>query len=381
MVGTFESGPYRVTVGDAEPFAGQPGDLMALAAAGGRRGSDDPVDLALATAAKGAGHLEQRSWSAPSAARRYSVADLVDDRTGERLQVARGDLQSILALSGTGAETRTRAERALRTLVAKGYVPVGLAVALADGAWQYAGTVPVRVTRRNQTVRDTPADFRYVHVWDWGLRLLHWTWVLLIALLAVTGLMIWQAWIFKTGDLTNGFTFGYLRLVHYTAGALFGAVLLLRIWALFTSTTKYGRWQALFPFSWQRTKDALITAKHYLLMSSWESPRYVGHNPLQQWTYTGVLGLFFFMLVTGFAVFSLYEPRNPFFVPFMHLNYWFGAATVRFAHTVGMWLLLVFIPAHIYLSLLSGNVDREGTISSMISGGRWLRKGVRFEDE
>jgi Ni/Fe-hydrogenase 1 B-type cytochrome subunit len=77
------------------------------------------------------------------------------------------------------------------------------------------------------------------------------------------------------------------------------------------------------------------------------------------------------MLVSGFAVFSLYEPRNAFFAPFMQLNYWLGAATVRFAHAVGTWLLVVFSPAHIYLSLLSGNVDREGTISSIVGGGRW----------
>ena len=25
--------------------------------------------------------------------------------------------------------------------------------------------------------------------------------------------------------------------------------------------------------------------------------------------------------------------------------------------------------------------DRDGTISSMFSGGRWLRKGVKFRDE
>lgn len=77
----------------------------------------------------------------------------------------------------------------------------------------------------------------------------------------------------------------------------------------------------------------------------------------------------------------MYEPRHWFFRWFMFLNYWIGNANVRLLHTLGMWIILLFVPAHIYLSVLSGNVDREGTISSMISGGRWLRRGVHFRDE
>lgn len=102
---------------------------------------------------------------------------------------------------------------------------------------------------------------------------------------------------------------------------------------------------------------------------------------MQQWAYTGILVAFVLMAVTGFSIFAMYEPRHWFFRWFMFLNYWIGNANVRLLHTIGMWVILVFIPTHIYLSVLSGNVDREGTISSMISGGRWLRRGVRFEDE
>lgn len=58
-----------------------------------------------------------------------------------------------------------------------------------------------------------------------------------------------------------------------------------------------------------------------------------------------------------------------------------GIPYVRLVHLIGMWCFIIFAMIHVYLSILSGNVDRDGTISSMFSGGRWLRKGVKFRDE
>jgi Ni,Fe-hydrogenase I cytochrome b subunit len=57
-----------------------------------------------------------------------------------------------------------------------------------------------------------------------------------------------------------------------------------------------------------------------------------------------------------------------------------GADTVRTAHYIGMWLFLIFIPAHVYLSARSDTVDRGGAISSMINGGVWVRKNAPVVD-
>jgi Ni/Fe-hydrogenase 1 B-type cytochrome subunit len=45
-----------------------------------------------------------------------------------------------------------------------------------------------------------------------------------------------------------------------------------------------------------------------------------------------------------------------------------------------MWVFLIFIPIHVYLAIRADTVEREGGISSIISGGRWCRKGTKFED-
>lgn len=45
-----------------------------------------------------------------------------------------------------------------------------------------------------------------------------------------------------------------------------------------------------------------------------------------------------------------------------------------------MWVLILFLPLHVYLSIRADSVDRSGAISSMVSGGRWIRRGAEFED-
>jgi Ni/Fe-hydrogenase 1 B-type cytochrome subunit len=357
--------------------------VLALCAAGARNGSGDPLDVALVRSATSRGQsipFEQGSWSGPNPQRRCSIAQLRCVTDARELRVARGHLDTILTLCAASERSREHSHQTLASLESEGFFGIGVAVAENSGTWRFAGIVPVRVTRAHPSIKNSPADFRYVHVWDWQLRALHWTWAILIVVLAITGLMISQGWVFWYDDRTNGFAFGWVRLIHYVAGWLFAVVLVMRAARCFFGSNRYQRWSALVPLSIQSLKDAFTTAKNYLLMRSWKSPRYVGHNPLQQFTYTAILLLFVGMVVTGLAIYAVYDPRNWFFLWFMWPNYLIGTANVRLLHAIGMWILLLFIPAHIYLSILADNVDREGSISSMISGGRWIRKGVRFVD-
>ena len=385
MTQLIEKGSYRVAVHDpVDAEQANPQQVLALCAAGARSGSGDPVDLALVHSASSRGQaipFEQGSWSGPSPQREYSIAQLRRVTDGRQIRVARGELESILTLTAASPEQRKHSHQSLASLENEGFVGLGVAVAENGGAWRFAGIVPVRVTRASPSLKNSPADFRYVHVWDWQLRVLHWLWVLLIVALAVTGLMISEGWFLWYGDLDNGFAFGWVRLVHFTAGWLLAAVLILRAGRCFFGSNKYQRWSALVPLSFHSLKDTVKTAINYLLMRSWKSPRYIGHNPLQQWTYTGILLSLVGMVVTGFSIYAMYQPQHWFFRWFMWPNHLIGNANVRLLHTIGTWLLLLFLPAHIYLSILADNVDREGAITSIISGGRWVRKGVCFEDE
>jgi Ni/Fe-hydrogenase 1 B-type cytochrome subunit len=58
-----------------------------------------------------------------------------------------------------------------------------------------------------------------------------------------------------------------------------------------------------------------------------------------------------------------------------------GQPIVRFLHHVLTWVFLIFIPIHVYLALRADAVERTGTISSIISGGRFIPKHGEFVDD
>lgn len=60
------------------------------------------------------------------------------------------------------------------------------------------------------------------------------------------------------------------------------------------------------------------------------------------------------MVVTGLALYALYEPRHWFYRWFMPLNDLIGIPYVRLVHLIGMWCFIIFAMIHVYLSILPG---------------------------
>ena len=85
-------------------------------------------------------------------------------------------------------------------------------------------------------------------------------------------------------------------------------------------------------------------------------------------------------VITGLALWGLYDTQGWFWGLFQGLNHLMGTQQVRLLHYVVMWVIILFVPLHMYLSVRADSVDRSGAISSMVSGGRWVRRGAEFED-
>ena len=85
------------------------------------------------------------------------------------------------------------------------------------------------------------------------------------------------------------------------------------------------------------------------------------------------------VLLTGFALYALYAPDHWLFHYFLWFDRTVGVQYIRLVHLLIMRVFLAFIPTHVYLAIRADTVEREGAISSIISGGRWCRKGTRFE--
>ena len=113
------------------------------------------------------------------------------------------------------------------------------------------------------------------------------------------------------------------------------------------------------------------------------APHYLGHNPLQQLSYTGIYAVAALQVVTGFALYGQSNPGGFFFRAFN----WIGTAAGRNAGTSGSsttsstWVFLIFIPIHVYLAMRADVLERSGSISSIITGGRFVPSGRKFVDE
>lgn len=380
----------HVSLGTPITFGGEKKrDLLVAAALGAPAGTHDPVDLALLGAAsrqEDLRHYQQLAYTPPDPQSKRSISRVrhMDDSREE--MIARGDLDSILDLCRVGESVRYHACKEAGLREVDGFRTVGVAHGLGPQQgeveqWEFLGFIPVKATRRKSGRKEAPNAYRYVVVWDWQLRFLHWAAFVTILMLCLTGWLIGSSRLAYAGTAGDPYFIGYLRLVHFTAGWLLVSMGILRIAGLFLAATKYQHWRALFPISLKDLKNLYRVGRNYLFCIFEHGPHYIGHNPLQQVAYTGIYLMALLAILTGFCLYSAYDSSHWLFGYFFWLNSLIGIQYVRLIHLFMMWIFLAFIPIHVYLAIRADTVEREGAISSIFSGGRWCRKGTTFEDD
>lgn len=385
---TMPGGPV-IAMGRALAMPGRtPEEVLHAAASGAAPGGDDPVDRAALAAASEAGDLRNvtvSGYDPPQAGRRYSVSTLKGAGRSAP-QIARGDFVSVAQLCQLDAAGREAASGLARAARDAGYRPWAIASSSGKGDWSLLGVIPVRASQPSWGDR---ATFVFVPVWSFLLRFLHWSWALLIAILIVTGLEIQtmalssaSAYVVPGQSQPQiGFFFGYVRLVHFICGwLLFAAVLARFLDALFTRN-RFEDWRALIPFkSGRDVRGFFHELGNYVFLRNDEGKKYIGHDPLAQLSFTFIYLVMIGAIVSGFAIYGMYEPRQWFFSWFEWIIRSFGGNETRLFHVTMMWLIILFIPVHIYLVVRADGYARAGSLSSMLSGGRWVRKGATFED-
>ncbi|HTS89692.1 MAG TPA: Ni/Fe-hydrogenase, b-type cytochrome subunit [Gemmatimonadales bacterium] len=223
-------------------------------------------------------------------------------------------------------------------------------------------------------------DYHWVYLWDWPIRAMHWIAVLCILTLAVTGLYIGMPFFITGGDTQNHFLMGWVRFVHFAAAAFLVMTAIVRFYWLFAGN-KFERLRALFPLRPRDWVNMWKQIKYYLMIEPDRAPKYLGHNPLQQLSYTLLYGTAAIMVITGFAMYGQYNPSGFFYHVFNWVVILFGGLPiVHFVHHVLTWVFLIFIPIHVYLAIRADNVERTGTISSIVSGGRFVPSKENYID-
>jgi Ni/Fe-hydrogenase 1 B-type cytochrome subunit len=214
-----------------------------------------------------------------------------------------------------------------------------------------------------------------VYVYELPIRLWHWVTAPCIILLAATGYLIGNpAWPLIVGEPFHHYIMGDIRVVHFTAAYILGIGFLLRVyWALVGN--RYAK--ELFIIAvWRKSwwQDLFRTLRWYGFAED-ESLREIGHNPVAQLAMFVffVLGVAF-QLVTGFALYGegaggwAHTLFTSWVIPLFG-----GSMEVHSWHHLGMWYILLFVIAHIYLVIREDIMSRQTMVSTMISGWRYFK--------
>jgi Ni/Fe-hydrogenase 1 B-type cytochrome subunit len=221
------------------------------------------------------------------------------------------------------------------------------------------------------------ADLEAVYVWDRVVRVTHWGVAVTLVLLAVTGFYLGAPFASAPGAAREHFITGWAKVIHFYSAIAFTLCVVSRIVWLFLGPRR-SSWRNFLPVSRRRRRDLLGTLKFYMLIRS-TPPATIGHNPLAGLSYVAVFGMYFLIIATGLALYSVssYSYMNvwSFLLPMFH-----GVQGARWLHHVTMWGLLVFSVAHLFFGSLTSRNEKNGTMDSIISGYKFLPRGQPPDD-
>ena len=209
-----------------------------------------------------------------------------------------------------------------------------------------------------------------------GLRLTHWIRAVAIVVLIVTGYYL--SYVFQnpisTGEPTNFMQAKY-RLVHQAVGfILIGCVIFKFYLFFFDRVSKKERvsiWDIFNITIWiNQIKFYLFLGKH---------PHIKGvYNPLQFVTY-----FFFYLVMVGIILTGLILYTHTYHEGLGGMLYNIlrpleaamgGLADVRTYHRILMWVIMIFVPVHIYMAIFNAVKGRDGAMDAIVSGYKFIKE-------
>ncbi len=214
-----------------------------------------------------------------------------------------------------------------------------------------------------------------VYVYEAPVRIWHWVTALCIFVLAGTGYFIGLPPPSLSGEASDHFQFGWIRLLHFGAGQLLAVAFILRVYWAFVGNS-HARQLFMPPFFNRRWYRAIFEELKWYLLIEKRPVEYVGHNPLAHISMFLMFVLpVVFMMFTGFALYAEGQGID---------SWWYAAfgwvlpligssMAVHTMHRVGMWILVIFSLIHLYIALREDIVRRQSTLSTMMSGWRLFK--------
>lgn len=217
-----------------------------------------------------------------------------------------------------------------------------------------------------------------VYVYQAPVRIWHWTTVLCITVLAITGYLIGSPPPSLSGEASAHYQMGYIRFAHFAAGYVLAIGLVCRfLWAFVGN--KWSRQIFVLPV-WDRTWwwGLLYEIKWYMFLVR-DPKKYIGHNPAGHASMFALVLMLVFMICTGFAMYG--EGAGIESWQYRMFGWVFdifpNSQDVHTWHHLGMWGIVVFVIGHVYAAVREDILSRQSMISSIVSGERVFRDDYR----
>lgn len=218
-------------------------------------------------------------------------------------------------------------------------------------------------------VVDVGVELVTVKVWQLPIRYIHWSFVLCVAVLSLTGFYIGRPFTFAGTE--PAYFMAKVRFIHALFAWLFIVTLAARIVFMFTGN-RWARWDQFVPANPARRHWIRRTLKYYLFLRK-EPPPAIGHNPLAGITYLVVFAMFLLQILTGLALQGFGAQSGwKWAVGGWLAGVLGGIQYVRLTHHLVMWLTIGFAIHHVFSVILIDHEERSGITSSMVSGVKRL---------
>jgi Ni/Fe-hydrogenase 1 B-type cytochrome subunit len=215
-----------------------------------------------------------------------------------------------------------------------------------------------------------------VYVYEWPVRVWHWTNALAILALVLSGYFIASPLPSTPGEASQHFLMGYIRFAHFAAAYVLMVGFLLRVYWVFAGNPN-AREIFLPRFYSPKWWGGVFHELGWYLFILPEPKKYDGHNPLATLImHFAFVWLTVFMIVTGLALYGEGEGMGSW--QFRLFSSWvipvFGnSQNVHTWHHVGLWVIVIFTMVHVYAAVREDIMSRQSIISSMVSGWRTFK--------
>ncbi|UCH45788.1 MAG: Ni/Fe-hydrogenase, b-type cytochrome subunit [Nitrospiraceae bacterium] len=209
-----------------------------------------------------------------------------------------------------------------------------------------------------------------IYVWEFPVRLTHWINFFCILILSLTGYYMGNP--MDHSIFSKQYIFSLIRFTHFVAAYAFLMSFIIRLyWSL--AGNEHANMKQWIPLTRGQMKTLLNDIRHHLVLDIKATSK-IGHTALGAFVFFILQIIFCFALISGFAMYSTKHPGEYMRVLGEWVQNTVPVDRVKSYHTMVMYTFLVFVPIHLFMSLMNHIKLKNRLIGSIISGHKMIHE-------